>query len=76
MKLIPIALILGLAVSLSACQKKEDVKVVKTERVVVVKPSLESLDHRVTVLEEARVRANAKVKKFTPAPKYDPNYKG
>lgn len=77
MKVLAGAMIVLIASTVSACEKKkEDVKVVKTERVVVVKPTLENLDHRVTVLEEARARANAKAKKFSPAPVYDPKYKG
>lgn len=76
MKAIPLILALGFTLSFGACQKKEvKSEVVKTERVVVVKPTLENLDRRVTVLEEARARANAKAKKFSPAPKYDPNFK-
>lgn len=43
---------------LAACQKKADVKVVKTERVVVEKPaiSLDSLDKRVSSLERSRAQ--------------------
>lgn len=79
MKVFVGATIVLLASTVSACQKKEpagkqDTKVIKVER--VEKLSLESLDHRVTVLEEARARANAKAKKFSPAPAYNPNYKG
>lgn len=43
---------------LAACQKKSDVKIVKTERVVVEKPavSLDSLDKRVSSLERSRAQ--------------------
>lgn len=69
--------IVGLSLFLGACESKEVKKLPVKQELMVVKPTLESLDHRVTVLEEARARANAKAKaKFTPAPKYDPNYKG
>lgn len=73
--------IVGLSISVAACEKKE-VKSAKSEpvkkEVVVLKLSLESLDRRVSVLEEARAKANANAraaKKYTPAPKYDPNFK-
>lgn len=73
-----IAMVLAVsAISIGGCQKKEAVKVDPVKReVVAVKPTLESLDRRLLVLEQARARANANAKKYSPAPKYDPNYKG
>lgn len=77
---------LMLSVSLAACERKDpkkDVKVIKTEKVLVQKEpvTVNTLDKRVTALEQRNrevdqaVVAKRKKGKFSPAPKYDPNFK-
>lgn len=76
--------IVGLSLFLGACDwrtKKPEApkKDFRQEVVVRAAPSkltLESLDKRVSVLEEARAKAKAAAasRKFTPAPKYDPHF--
>lgn len=80
LKLFVLPMVVALSLSVGACQKKEVKPSTKTEpvskQVVVVKPTLENLDKRVTAVEDRLNKARAARGQFTPAPKYNPNFKG
>lgn len=66
-KIALIAMVLMLSVSVAACERKQEVKVVKTEKIVAAPQkaevvSLQSLDRRVSLLEKRNAEVDAAVR--------------